>query len=146
MTYLQLHFKFYYTAKLMTSSSLVYFMTMQFFRVLLAKERNPKRWEEEINLMESHDDIRKQKPIWDFNQHNIVEYLRGPCKLDRFSEDLIHKVCGILEINAFEARTPSRYSAIRCLFPKLAILSHNCISNIHHAIDGKGTGDSNDYR
>ncbi|XP_018577319.1 protein msta-like [Anoplophora glabripennis] len=115
-------------------------------RVLLIKEKNPQRWEEEIQLMESHNDIRKQKPIWEFNQHNIVEYLRGPCKLDRFSEDLIHSVCGILEINAFEARNPSGYSTVRCLFPKLAILSHNCISNIHHAIDVKGNGNSNDYR
>lgn len=95
--------------------------------------------------METHNDNRKVKPIWTFNQHNIVEYLRGPCKLDRFPENLIHTVCGILEINAFEARIPSGYS-IRCLFPKLAILSHNCVSNIHHSIDSKGTGDGSDYR
>nr|CAI5861452.1 unnamed protein product [Callosobruchus analis] len=113
-------------------------------RVLIMKEKDPKRWEAEIQPMEAHNDIRKTKPIWEFNQHNVVDYLRGPCKLDRFSEDLIHTVCGILEINAFEARTPSGY-LIRCLFPKLAILSHNCISNIHHAIDCKGTGDTEDF-
>ncbi|KAJ8953591.1 hypothetical protein NQ318_003014 [Aromia moschata] len=113
-------------------------------RVLLAKEKDPKRWEEEVKFMEPHNDVRKEKPIWEFNQHNVVEYLRGPCKLDRFSEELIHTVCGILEVNAFEARTPTGY-LIRCLFPKLAILSHNCVSNIHHAIDCKGTGDSEDF-
>lgn len=112
---------------------------------MLAKEKNPQRWEAEVSHMEAHTDIRKQKPIWEFTQHNIVEYLRGPCKLDRFSEELIQTVCGILDVNAFEARTPSGY-LIRCLFPKLAIMSHNCISNIHHAIDCKGIGDSNDYR
>lgn len=114
-------------------------------RVLLAKEKDPKRWEAEVSHMETHNDIRKQKPIWEFNQHNVVEYLRGPCKLERFSEELIHTVCGILDVNAFEARAPSGYF-IRCLFPKLAILSHSCVSNIHHAIDCKGTGDSGDYR
>lgn len=103
-------------------------------RVLLAKEKEPKRWQEEIEPMEAHNDIRKTKPIWEYNQTNIVEYLRGPCKLDRFSEDLIHTVCGILEINAFEARASSGY-LIRCLYPKLAILSHNCVSNVHHSID-----------
>ncbi|KAJ8931831.1 hypothetical protein NQ314_015228, partial [Rhamnusium bicolor] len=113
-------------------------------RVLLAKEKDPKRWEEEIQLMEAHNNIRKQRPIWKFNQHNIVEYLRGPCKLDRFSEELIHTICGILEVNAFEARTSTGY-LIRCLFPKFAILSHNCVSNIHHAINCKGTGDSEDF-
>lgn len=95
--------------------------------------------------MEAHNEIRKEKPIWKFNQHNVVEYLRGPCKLDRFTEDLIHTVCGILDVNAFEARTPTGYG-IRCLFPKLAILSHNCVSNIHHAIDPTGTPDTSEYR
>ncbi|XP_023029358.2 SET domain-containing protein SmydA-8 [Leptinotarsa decemlineata] len=112
-------------------------------RVLLSKEKHPKRWDEEISMMEAHNDLRKNNPIWEFNQHNVVEYLRGPCKLDRFSEDLIHTVCGILEINAFEARTNSG-QLIRCLFPKLAILSHNCVSNIHHAVKYIGTGDDDD--
>ncbi|XP_050298383.1 SET domain-containing protein SmydA-8-like [Anthonomus grandis grandis] len=114
-------------------------------RVLLEKERNPKRWEEEVAVMESHDSERKTNPIWEFNQQNVVGYIRGPCKLTEFPEELIHKVCGILEVNAFEARTPSCYT-IRCLFPKLAILSHNCISNIHHAVDCVGNGDFNDCR
>ncbi|KAF7265712.1 SET domain-containing protein SmydA-8-like [Rhynchophorus ferrugineus] len=112
-------------------------------RVLLQKERDTKRWETEISKMEAHNEKRKSKPIWEFNQHNIVEYLRGPCKLDRFSEELIHTVCGILEINAFEARTPNCYM-IRCLYPKLAIMSHNCISNIHHAVDCQGNGNLTD--
>lgn len=106
---------------------------------------DPERWETEVCLMESHNIERKDRPIWSFNQHNVVEYLRGPCKLERFSEDLIHTVCGILDINAFEARTHTGYT-LRCLFPNLAILSHNCVSNIHHAIDPKGTGDDNDYK
>ncbi|KAH1015916.1 hypothetical protein HUJ04_007226 [Dendroctonus ponderosae] len=112
-------------------------------RMLLEKERDPKRWEEEISIMEAHNEERKSRPIWEFNQHNIVEYIRGPCKMDKYSEELIHLICGILEINAFEARTPSCY-AIRCLFPKLAILSHNCVSNIHHAVDCNGDGELKD--
>lgn len=114
-------------------------------RVLLAKEADPKRWEEEIQHMESHDDIRKKLPIWEYNSVNVVSFLRGPCKLDRFSEELIHKVCGILEVNAFEARTTSGYP-IRCLYPKLAILSHNCISNITHSIECLGSGDTEDFK
>lgn len=115
------------------------------FRVLLAKEANPQRWEQEIQPMEHHNDIRKDKPIWEFNQVNVVNYLRGPCKLDRFSEDLIHTVCGIIEVNAFEAPSPSGYP-IRCLYPKLAILSHNCVSNIRHSVECTGTGTTDDYK
>lgn len=114
-------------------------------RVLLAKEKDPKRWESEVSCMEAHNEVRKTKPIWEYNQHNVVDYIRGPCKLDKYSEELIHTVCGILEINAFEARTPSG-SMIRCLYPKLAILSHNCISNIHHAIDGRANGQLEDFQ
>lgn len=113
-------------------------------RVLLAKEADEKRWREEIQQMESHDEVRKQLPIWEFNRVNVVEFLRGPCKLSRFSEDLIHKICGILEVNAFEARTTSGYP-IRCLYPKLAILSHNCVSNITHSIVCLGSGDTEDF-
>lgn len=94
--------------------------------------------------MESNNDLRETKPIWKFNQINIVNYLRGPCKLD-FDEELIHTVCGILESNAFEARSISGHP-IRCLFPKLAILSHNCVSNISHSIVCTGLGDTQDFR
>lgn len=114
-------------------------------RVLVAMEANPNRWKAEIQYMESHNDIRKEKPVWEFNQVNIVEYLRGPCRLERFSEELIHTVCGILEVNAFEARSISGYP-IRCLYPKLAILSHNCISNITHSIESIGTGSDDDFK
>lgn len=113
-------------------------------RVLLAKEKYPERWEKEIIPMEAHLKERRDKPIWKFNQVNIVEYLRGPCKCDRFSEELIHTVCGILDVNAFEARAPSGY-LIRCLYPNLAILSHSCVSNIVHAIECQGTGDQDDF-
>ncbi|KAF2901270.1 hypothetical protein ILUMI_04907 [Ignelater luminosus] len=112
-------------------------------RILLAIKANPERWEEEVKMMESHNNKRKSKPIWRFNQINIVNYLRGPCKLD-FDEELIHTVCGILESNAFEARSISGHP-IRCLFPKLAILSHNCVSNISHSIVCTGSGDDQDF-
>lgn len=95
--------------------------------------------------MESHTEERKTKEIWNFNKVNIVDYLKGPCKLDRFDADLIHKICGILDVNAFEARTQSG-NTIRCLYPKFAILSHNCVSNITHSIYSDGWGTPEDYR
>ncbi|XP_058446372.1 SET domain-containing protein SmydA-8 [Malaya genurostris] len=103
-------------------------------RVLLEKEENPNRWNAEISVMEHHPDARKATAVWNADHHNIVKYLRGPCGLkDRFSEDLIQQVIGILEVNAFEARTCSGY-AIRGLYPKLAIMAHSCVPNVVHAI------------
>lgn len=116
------------------------------FRVLLAKESFPDRWNLEVRNMEAHNSVRINCSIWKFNQINIVGYLRGPCNLcDIFSEKLIHTVCGILELNAFEARSLSGHP-IRCLFPKFAILSHSCISNITHTIVSNGKGDEADFR
>lgn len=109
------------------------------------KEKNPKRWKEEIECMESHNDKRRVKPIWNYFQTNVVDFLRKKCKLsERFDENLIHTVCGILDVNSFEARTVSGY-LIRCLYPKTAILSHNCVANTNHSIFTNDDGSENDY-
>ncbi|KRT82251.1 SET domain-containing protein, partial [Oryctes borbonicus] len=115
-------------------------------RVLLAMEKNKARWDEEVNRMETHTDKRKTKEIWNFYQVNVVDFLRGPCKLGgKFDEDLIHQVCGILDINTFEARTQCG-NMIRCLYPTLAMMSHNCVSNVTHSIYTDGWGTPEDYR
>lgn len=120
-------------------------MCIKMRRVLLTKEKNEKRWQAEVKCMESHLTEIKKKPLWNYYQMNVVEFLRSRCKLnDRFDENLILTVCCILDVNAFEARTMSGY-LIRCLYPKLAILSHNCVSNIIHSIFTTGDGSNNDY-
>lgn len=84
--------------------------------------------------MEPHNELRKKFPVWGINQVNIVDFLLGPCKLnDRCDEELLHTICGIIEINAFEGRSASGY-AIRAIYPKLAMMSHNCVSNTTHSI------------
>ncbi|XP_055920728.1 SET domain-containing protein SmydA-8 isoform X1 [Eupeodes corollae] len=103
-------------------------------RVLLNKEIDPERWEREVAPMEYHDQSRRQMTeVWNADLVNIAQYLRGPCKLDRFSEDLIMRVVGILEVNAFEGRT-SHGHTIRCLYPKTGILAHNCVPNTARSI------------
>ncbi|XP_013101327.2 SET domain-containing protein SmydA-8 isoform X2 [Stomoxys calcitrans] len=104
-------------------------------RVLLAKEADPERWEKEVAPMEYHDKERRENSeLWNADLVNIAQYLRGPCKLgDRFSEDLIMQVVGILEVNAFEGRTLQGY-AFRALYPVTGILSHNCVPNTMRSI------------
>lgn len=110
-------------------------------RVLFAKEDHPERWNAEISVMEFHHDARKDDAIWKQDQQNIVRYLRELCGLkDRFPEELIQQVIGILEVNAFEARTRNGYG-VRGLYPKLAIMAHSCVPNVVHSIHP-----SNDYR
>uniref|UniRef100_A0A6P4FLC3 Protein msta-like n=1 Tax=Drosophila rhopaloa TaxID=1041015 RepID=A0A6P4FLC3_DRORH len=104
-------------------------------RVLLAKEANPGRWDSEVAPMEHHEEERrKDADVWHADRVNIAQYLRGPCKLaSRFSEELIMQVVGVLEVNAFEARSSKGYP-LRCLFPYTGILAHNCVPNTSRSI------------
>jgi hypothetical protein len=104
-------------------------------RVLLEKEENQVRWENEVIPMEHHRKERFGSVTWNADQQNIVGYLLGPCKLKQrgISEELIQQVIGILEVNSFEARTV-KGRAVRCLFPKVAVLSHSCTPNTTHSI------------
>lgn len=88
--------------------------------------------------MEDHEAERKESETWTADDTNIVQYIRGPLKLTRFPSELIQKVIGILEVNAFEGRTLND-NPVRCLFPKLAIFSHSCVPNLTHSISLDGS-------
>lgn len=104
-------------------------------RVLLEKESCPKRWQKEVEPMEHHRERRFGSTTWMADAQNVVGYLMGPCKLKLpgLDADLIQQVIGILEVNSFEGKTVAGH-AMRCLYPKLAILSHSCTPNIIHSI------------
>ncbi|XP_046674781.1 SET domain-containing protein SmydA-8-like [Homalodisca vitripennis] len=103
-------------------------------RMLLNKEKAPDRWQAEIDEMEAHTEERKAQSEWKTEQINVVEFLRKKCRLaERFSEDIIHFVIGVLEVNAFEVRTENGFF-VRGLYPQTAIMSHNCVANTTHTI------------
>jgi hypothetical protein len=104
-------------------------------RVLLEKDSNPNRWEEDVEPMEHHREKRYGTDSWNADAHNVVGYLLGPCKLKQRGVDgeLIQRIIGVLEVNTFEGRTEKGYS-MRCLFPKIAILCHSCTPNTTHSI------------
>lgn len=105
-----------------------------FHSFLLLNESNPDRWESEISLMEHHEHARRNSLQWNADENNIVGYLHGPCKLKkRFPADTIQRICGIIEVNSFEARTKYGHE-IRCIFPKTAVMSHSCVPNTCHSI------------
>ncbi|CRL01571.1 CLUMA_CG014189, isoform A [Clunio marinus] len=104
-------------------------------RVLLEKEFNSMRWHEEIEPMEHHRNERFGSPTWNADEQNVVGYLCGPCKMKQRGIDgeLIQQVIGILEVNTFEGKTVKSHT-MRCLYPKLSILSHSCTPNTTHSI------------
>lgn len=67
--------------------------------MLLAKEKEPERWQRELEPMEVHSEERQQRPTWGVDQVNVVDFLVDHCKLgERFDKDLVRRVCGILEV------------------------------------------------
>lgn len=105
-------------------------------RVLLEKESNPARWTSEVEPMEHHRERRFGSETWKADAQNVVGYLlHGPCNLKQqgIDADLIQQVIGILEVNSFEGKTVKGHS-MRCLYPKLAVLSHSCTPNVFHSI------------
>lgn len=72
---------------------------------------------EEIFSMESHCSVRRDTMIWNTHAKNVVKPLREagitaamnegrqlPCTID---DDFVQKICGILDVNTFEVRTPN---------------------------------------
>lgn len=106
----------------------------QFHRMLLEKEANEDKWNAEISKMEYHHEIRKNSEAFKADKVNIVGYLHGPCKLkERFSEDLIQQACGILEVNAFEAKS-AKGNKVRCIYTNSCVFAHSCVPNTTHSI------------
>lgn len=49
--------------------------------------------------MESHNKIRRKLPsIWRNNQENVVNRIRKEWGMIQYEEDIIHTICGILEV------------------------------------------------
>lgn len=49
--------------------------------------------------MESHNKIRRKLPsIWRNNQENVINRIRKEWGMVQYEEDLIHTICGILEV------------------------------------------------
>ncbi|XP_017777901.1 PREDICTED: protein msta-like [Nicrophorus vespilloides] len=102
-------------------------------RCLMLKRTDPKSYEI-LMKMEHHNEIRKQlTDVWTTNQTMIVNRIISDWQMKEFSEDDVHRICGILEVNAFEIGHLG--VNIRGLYPTAFLMSHNCIPNTNHNDD-----------
>ncbi|XP_018322201.1 SET domain-containing protein SmydA-8-like isoform X2 [Agrilus planipennis] len=113
-------------------------------RCLVFRNSNNQKWDELLKL-ESHLEKRRKCPVWKdiaINIEALFLNLGIISKVD-VENELIQKICGILDINSFELRTNAfidNYSSgpvhvLRGLYLKAALINHDCVGNTHLAID-----------
>ncbi|XP_066249771.1 SET domain-containing protein SmydA-8-like isoform X1 [Euwallacea similis] len=114
----------------------IHFQAIVPLRCLILKTTDPSSYAILMD-MESHNDIRRSIPdLWSLNQSRVVDRIIKDWKLTEFSEDEIHTICGILEVNAFEIGQQG--VNIRGIYPTSFLLSHDCVPNTNHT-DEEGT-------
>lgn len=90
-----------------------------------------------LELLHSSPHLGKSIPaLWDRNQKTIVNRVRNQWNLLQFSEEEIHRICGILEVNCFEVGGGQNgVSPARALFPEAYLMCHDCVPNTNHTDD-----------
>ncbi|KAL0124887.1 hypothetical protein PUN28_006630 [Cardiocondyla obscurior] len=109
------------------------------WRLWLIKHKNPIVWEK-VDCMEAHLDKRINTPVWKDREVNVVDIIRRfrmPAGIEPPSAELMHKLCGILDVNAFELRSPDAVDSflLRGLYIEATLMAHDCRGNTHLTVD-----------
>ncbi|GLV35041.1 SET and MYND domain containing arthropod-specific member 4 [Carabus blaptoides fortunei] len=113
-------------------------------RCLFLRESDPDTWKE-LMKMESHLEKRRDTPIWRNHKSNVEEVLAsfGLVSKDDVKNEVVQKICGILDVNTFELRIPefelgpsvNIRECVRGVYLQAALMAHDCIGNTHLAVD-----------
>ncbi|KAF2365894.1 Zinc finger MYND-type [Trinorchestia longiramus] len=101
-------------------------------RLLGLRDNHVSLWRRLMTL-ESHQERRSHTENAAITQHTVVDIITERLKIERYDEELIKKVLGIIDTNAFEIRLPD--SSIQGVFGQGAMLEHSCIPNTHRTFD-----------
>ncbi|XP_055530981.1 SET domain-containing protein SmydA-8-like [Wyeomyia smithii] len=136
---------FYRNSNLDVNFLFNHFNVVTVVRCLLLYENNRTQFDEMIQ-MEAHLEQRRGSEIWNIHEKCVVKPLLESCAFRKYTElgltgDLIQRICGILDVNAFEIRgyvdsQGVNYPA-RGLYPKTALMTHNCVTNTLISVDGQ---------
>ncbi|RZB39814.1 msta, isoform B-like [Asbolus verrucosus] len=125
--------------------------TLLALRCLLLQKKNPKKYAQ-LMEMEAHQNERgPDTETYKNIQERVMEYLEDsfftPLKilqvrsgkevLEDTSKETIHKICGIIDVNALEINQDAEISV---LYPTAYLLEHDCVCNTAHYFDNEDGG------
>lgn len=67
----------------------------------------------------------------------VIRRFRMAAEIEPLSSELMHKVCSILDVNAFELRSPGVVDGLllRGLYIEATLMAHDCRGNTHLTVD-----------
>ncbi|XP_045131510.1 uncharacterized protein LOC123516301 [Portunus trituberculatus] len=102
-------------------------------RILSLRDKVPSLWNKFMTL-ESNCDMREGTEVAAITQQTVVDIIHNRLDLEEdYNTEVIEKVLGILDTNAFEIRLPD--SSILGVYQKASLLEHDCIPNTHRTFD-----------
>lgn len=111
-------------------------------RCLLLKKHQPVLWDD-LAKLEAHLEARRGSPIWRRYKALFEDVLlsHGLIQEGDLKEEVVQKICGVLDVNTFELRAPGfgptlhPSECIRGLYLGAALMAHDCLGNTHLAVD-----------
>ncbi|XP_060817403.1 SET domain-containing protein SmydA-8-like [Bombus pascuorum] len=105
-------------------------------RMLILWRKKLKYWYS-IEKLQSHQDSRGQGTNAYEETMNIYRHIERLLPDDPSSKDIVHKICGLIDVNALETVPPEGCVAI---YETACLLEHSCLANTRHSfkIDDKG--------
>ncbi|XP_076654987.1 SET domain-containing protein SmydA-8 isoform X2 [Halictus rubicundus] len=77
-------------------------------RLWLLKQRDPGAWGQ-VESMEAHIHKRRNTPVWKDREINVINVIKALNLIpdhDASTSELLQQLCGILDVNVFELRSP----------------------------------------
>ncbi|XP_045477344.1 SET domain-containing protein SmydA-8-like [Harmonia axyridis] len=120
-------------------------------RCLLLQKRHPKKYAQLMDMeghlerrgrgTDAYDDV--QNRIFNYLDDNFFRPLKcmemktGKNILPDTAKETIHKICGIIDVNALEINQDAEISA---LYPTAYLMEHNCVPNTYHSFQNVSDG------
>ncbi|KAK5641450.1 hypothetical protein RI129_009997 [Pyrocoelia pectoralis] len=120
--------------------------TLMVVRCLLLQKKGQKKWEQLMELEPHLESRGRGTEAYKLVEERIVHYLQENFLnrlkdlerkaerdlLPELSSSIIHRIAGILDVNALEINQNSELSAI---YPTTSLLEHSCICNTYHVFE-----------